>query len=59
MLEMEKYGDGAADAASWNWSDARASKQNTRAARIAAVEWLFCHRDIVNLKSRRRLSRRL
>jgi len=59
MLEMEKYGNGAADDTSWNRSDARASQQNTRATRIAAVEWLFCHRDIVNLKPRRRLSRRL
>ena len=50
MLEMEKYGNGAAGAASGNCSDARASKQNARAARVAvAAEWI-CHRDIVNLK---------
>ena len=57
MLEMEKYGNEAAGAPSWNRSDARASRQSTRAARMAAGEWCFCLRNIVNLKSRRRLPR--
>ena len=57
MLELEKYGNEAAGAPSWNQSDARASRQSTRAARMAAGEWCFCLRNIVNLKSRRRLPR--
>jgi hypothetical protein len=51
MLEMGKYGDEAAGAGSGNCSD-------VRVARVAASERWICHRDIVNLKTKRRLSRR-
>ena len=58
MLEMGKYGNEAPGAASGNCSDATASRQNLRAASVAAGKSWICHRDIVNLETRRRLARR-
>src|SRR5580700_1034369 len=58
MLEMGKYGNETPGAASGNCSDATASRQNLRAASVAAGKSWICHRDIVNLETRRRLARR-
>ena len=58
MLEMGKYGNETPGAASGNCSDAIASRQNLRAASVAAGKSWICHRDIVNLETRRRLARR-
>ena len=50
MLEMEKHGNGKGSGAGANCSDAIASGQNFRAARVAIAAEKIRHRDIVNLK---------
>jgi hypothetical protein len=55
MLEMGKHGNEGAGAAARSCSNAIGSRQNARAAQVAAgAEWI-CHRNIVNLKTRRSL----
>jgi hypothetical protein len=49
-LEMGEYRNEAASAVSESRSDAAASQQNLRTARVAAGESWICHRNIVNLK---------
>jgi hypothetical protein len=52
MLEVGKYGNEVAGAASGNCSDATASRQNLRPAFVVAGEYWICHRDIVNLENK-------
>jgi hypothetical protein len=59
MLEMGKYWDRATRAAGSGWcSDVSRSRRNIRAARMAAGDLWFCHRSIVNLKTKRGLAHR-